>query len=130
MIEKLTIRKVAVKHASWAWPDGNDFIASNNSSCSSSGTWQWEMLYSTLLQSNWSWLLCFMNIIITSASLPNYTYPLNCSQSIADQSGLQVAIKWGLGMAVKVFSTRLIQTFQVMLKKNLTKNKNNWLRVI
>ena len=47
------------------------------------------------------------------------THPLNLSQSIAAQSGLHVAIKWGLGTAESVFSTRLVHTFHVKPKKNL-----------
>ena len=35
------------------------------------------------------------------------------------QSGLQVEMKCGLGTAESVFTTRLMQTFQVRLRKNL-----------
>merc|ERR1711981_1315907 len=38
-----------------------------------------------------------------------------------DQSGLQVEMKWDLGTAESVFTTRLMQTFQVRLNQNIMK---------
>ena len=46
----LTIRKVAVKQATWAWPEGKDFMASKTSSWSSAAAWHWEMLKATFLR--------------------------------------------------------------------------------
>ena len=46
----LTIRKVAVKQATWAWPEGKDFMASKTSSWSSAPAWHWEMLKATFLR--------------------------------------------------------------------------------
>ena len=44
------MRNTAVKQEIWAWPDGKDFMASSTSPWSSGATWQWEMLYWTLLR--------------------------------------------------------------------------------
>ena len=109
---KLTIINAAAKHDICAWTEGNDFMASETESGSSSTPWHREMLISMFLSD-----LDYKRYFLFTS------HPPCAEQLIFPQFGIQVSIKWGLSRAVIVLSAMFMAILNVRETQNL---RNTW----